>query len=268
MTVLAELLIRHTRRHMPTRRVAVDGAYLPTTGSGAGLALLVAVVAEQVARLDEEALEPLPRLLRMAAAGELSVPSVAMRYRLQTDVHGLDVSRHRILAGSDTERPVIELDTHATAVPQLLGAVMAAASLPPTARRPAFDVINRAVRFPGRLPAGFEIRRLTDGIPAAAIPRAGIGGEAGAGFLDDWVGVSADRRWALEALGFASPITPERSEIQRRFRRLLRDAHPDHGGEHMGAADRIAELTEARELLLAWVSDGSLLAGDEEIVTR
>ena len=34
------------------------------------------------------------------------------------------------------------------------------------------------------------------------------------------------------------------------FRRLLRDAHPDSGGHREAAADRIAELSEARELLL------------------
>jgi hypothetical protein len=27
--ILAELNIRHTRRHMPTRRVALDASYLP-----------------------------------------------------------------------------------------------------------------------------------------------------------------------------------------------------------------------------------------------
>ena len=42
--------------------------------------------------------------------------------------------------------------------------------------------------------------------------------------------------------------------MQKRFRRLLRTAHPDHGGESVGAAERIAELTEARELLLAGIA--------------
>jgi hypothetical protein len=42
----------------------------------------------------------------------------------------------------------------------------------------------------------------------------------------------------------------DRRDVQQRFRRMLRLAHPDHGGDAEGAADRIAELTEARELLL------------------
>jgi curved DNA-binding protein CbpA len=43
----------------------------------------------------------------------------------------------------------------------------------------------------------------------------------------------------------------ERDEVQRRFRRLVRAAHPDHGAASLGAAERIAELTEARRILLA-----------------
>jgi curved DNA-binding protein CbpA len=39
--------------------------------------------------------------------------------------------------------------------------------------------------------------------------------------------------------------------IQRRFRDLLRHAHPDHGGETDAAAQRINDLTEARRILLS-----------------
>jgi hypothetical protein len=42
--------------------------------------------------------------------------------------------------------------------------------------------------------------------------------------------------------------------VQRRFRRLIRVAHPDHGGESVGAAERMAELSEARELLLSMIA--------------
>jgi curved DNA-binding protein CbpA len=42
--------------------------------------------------------------------------------------------------------------------------------------------------------------------------------------------------------------------VQKRFRRLVRLAHPDHGGGSAGAAERIAELTEARELLLGVIA--------------
>jgi hypothetical protein len=43
--LLAELNIRHTRRHMPTRRVAVDDGYLPTSGAAFGGVLIGAVLA-------------------------------------------------------------------------------------------------------------------------------------------------------------------------------------------------------------------------------
>ena len=38
--VLAELNIRHTRRHQPTRRVALGDTYLPTSGAAFGAVLL------------------------------------------------------------------------------------------------------------------------------------------------------------------------------------------------------------------------------------
>ena len=44
---------------------------------------------------------------------------------------------------------------------------------------------------------------------------------------------------------------PERSVVQRRFRDAIRDVHPDHGDREDGAAGRIAEITEARRILLA-----------------
>ena len=97
--LLAELNVRHTRRHMPTRRVALDDGYLPTSGSAFGGVLLGAVIAEHVPGLDEEQFDALHRLVDAARDG-LTVPRIALRYRLQTDTHGLDLSRHRI-TGAD-----------------------------------------------------------------------------------------------------------------------------------------------------------------------
>src|ERR1700759_3561786 len=94
--LLAELTVRHTRRHMPTRRVALDHAYLPMTGGRHGSLLLQTIAAEFLPAPDEEQAEMSPRPLDDARRG-LSVPRIALRYRLQTDVHGLDRSRHRIL---------------------------------------------------------------------------------------------------------------------------------------------------------------------------
>jgi curved DNA-binding protein CbpA len=54
----------------------------------------------------------------------------------------------------------------------------------------------------------------------------------------------------MEVFGIGAGKELDRRDVQRRFRRMLRLAHPDHGGDADGAAERIAELTEARELLL------------------
>src|SRR3954451_10985665 len=95
--ILAEMVVRHTRKHMPTRRVALGDLYLPMTGPAHGAGLLAAVVAENIGWFDNEQLEELPRLLHDIARHGISVPRIALRHRLQTDVHGLDRSRHRLL---------------------------------------------------------------------------------------------------------------------------------------------------------------------------
>ena len=43
--------------------------------------------------------------------------------------------------------------------------------------------------------------------------------------------------------------TPPAKEVLRRYRDMLRQAHPDHGASTEGAAQRIAELSEARRIL-------------------
>jgi hypothetical protein len=248
--VLAELNVRHTRRHMPTRRIALGDTYLPTSGPAYGAVLLGAVVSEFAGELDEEQLELVPRLVHDARQG-ISVPRIALRYRLQTDTHGLDRSRHRIVAeASPTDRPrvVLELDRHGRADPQVIGAVLGAAALPPSGRSIALQAIGSALREP-RVPLGVTVRRLFEGapdlrafIPGAPRPRNGA--------VNLWSGIPADRRWAMEVLGLRAEMAVERNDVQARFRRLVRLAHPDHGAETDRAAERLAELREARALLL------------------
>lgn len=271
--LLAELNIRHTRKHMPTRRVAVDDGYLPTGGPALGGVLIGAVVAEHLGGLDEEQFDALDRLVRDAHNG-LSVPRIALRYRLQTDTHGLDLSRHRIMsadvassafghAAGGSTLPVLELDRHGPAAPQVIGAVMAAAWLGPTSRKVALRFVEAAIARPGVMPEGLEVRRLFEGRPGLRPPLAGTGrngigpnGSAptGAAMADEWRGVPSERRWAMEVLGLHGGMVIERDDVQRRFRRLVRLAHPDHGAGSSGAAERIAELSEAREALLAVIA--------------
>lgn len=258
--LLAELNVRHTRLHMPTRRVALGDVYLPTSGPAYGGVLLGAVISEFVPGLDEEQRELLPRLLDDARSG-LAVPRIALRYRLQNDTHGLDRSRHRIIGeeidrsatgstGGAEHRVVLELDHHSTADPQVIGAVLAATALPPSARLIALRAIEEALRRP-RLPEGITVRRLLEGAPDLREFIAPGGTASGRAVDDLWQGVPADRRWAMEVLGLRADMDLERSDVQSRFRRLVRMAHPDHGAARDGAAERLAQLREARELLLA-----------------
>jgi curved DNA-binding protein CbpA len=61
----------------------------------------------------------------------------------------------------------------------------------------------------------------------------------------------------MEVLGLRAGMAVDRADVQARFRRLVRQAHPDHGGAHVGAAERLAELAEARELLLGTIATAS-----------
>ncbi|MFM7225458.1 MAG: hypothetical protein ACKO1Y_08550 [Actinomycetota bacterium] len=252
--LLAALDIRHTRRHMPIRRVALEQAYLPTSGPGHGIALLGAVVREHLPAVEDDGRELLVRLLRDARSG-LSIPRIALRHRLQHDVHGLDRSSHRML-GEDGAA-VVELDLHGSPVPQVLGAVLGAASLPGSARAAALDVIGLVVagRWRG-LARGVTVRRLA-GSEWDAPPLATPGQWRPGGPPEEvaWSGFDPDLRWAMETLGLRAGMRIARGDVNRRFRRLLREAHPDGGGNATAAAARIAELTEARTLLLAVASD-------------
>jgi curved DNA-binding protein CbpA len=58
-------------------------------------------------------------------------------------------------------------------------------------------------------------------------------------------------KWALDRLGFARESNaPSSRDVQRNYRERLREVHPDHGAEVAGAAQRIAELSEARRILI------------------
>ena len=249
--LLAELVVRHTRRHMPTRRVALDDVWLPMGGPAHGASLLASVVAEHLPALDDEQADALRPLLEDARRG-LSVPRIALRYRLQTDVHGLDRSRHRVL-GEDGHL-VVELDVHGAPVPQVLGAVLGAASLPPGARTAGLRAIRRALDHGVALASGVEVRRVLHG-HVWTPPAPGVRWKPGAPERERvWAGVPPERRWAMEVLRLVPGDVVDRDDVNRRFRVLLRDAHPDHGAKSAGAAERIAELSEARHVLLGFLA--------------
>ena len=117
--------------------------------------------------------------------------------------------------------------------------------------------MEAAIARPGVMPEGVEVRRLFEGRPGypAAAPGRGPHANGDAPVVgDEWRGVPSERRWAMEVLGLHGNMGIDRDDVQRRFRRLVRLAHPDQGASSSGAAERIAELAEAREVLLAVIA--------------
>jgi len=226
--LLAELEVRHTRPIAPTRRVALGALYLPTDPPpGHGGLLLAGLVGAFAHELDDEARDRLD-LLVDDVEHERRIAQPKVRYRFQTDTAGLDRSRHRLVGEGDEMH--LEVDHHANGLPQMLAAIYAAGRLARTHRPPVFRLLRRATRWQGG--PGDELLAYLSGEPVAA-----LGG--------------ASEGWALSVLAFAPGDEPSRTEINRRFRALVRDAHPDHGGSAEKAGKRIVDLTEAKRVLFS-----------------
>lgn len=231
--LLAELEIRHSRAVAPTRRVAVGEHWLPTDPApGYGGILLGGIVAAHLGDLDPELQDEFLALTDDLEAGR-RISQPRLRHRFQTDVVGLDRTRHKLL-GPTGMSVAFQIDGVGRPVPQLLGALYAAGGIHATARPAVFAAIRKAARWERGIDAHL-VSYLSD--PTSAPPVS-------------WRRFPTDERWALHVLGFGPESQPERDEVQRRFRSLLRDAHPDHGADSEGAGQRILELTEARRILL------------------
>lgn len=228
--VLAEIEIRHSRAIAPTRRVALGELFLPTAAPNYGGLLLAAILGARAASLPDDERDGVDRLLwDVEYRGDVAQP--CLRHRFQTDVVGLDRSRHRLV--EEDGAVALHLDDHGAAMPQVLGAVYAASRLASVVRPSVFRLLRRATRWEGD--ADDRLLQYLSGDEAAFLAATPAG----------------DERWALEVLGFSPRSEPPRSDILRRFRSLIRDAHPDHGAEIEGAGSRVSELTEAKRILLA-----------------
>jgi hypothetical protein len=232
--LLAELEVRHSRPYAPTRRVALGRLYLPTDPSpGHGGVLLAGIVAAGVSALDDDdVLDRVDDLLTDLERGARIVQPRIL-HRFQADTHGLDRSHHRLTGDDGGGGMQLDVDGHGAVLPQILGAMYAAGQLSYSVRSDVFRLLRRATRWTG----GIDDRLLSflTGDEAGSFRRKGI---------------PNDERWALKTLGFDAGTEPARSEIQKQFRSLLMESHPDHGGEIEGAGQRIQDLTEARRILL------------------
>lgn len=232
--LLAELEVRHSRPYAPTRRVALGRLYLPTEPSpGHGGLLLAGIVAAGVSALDDDDL--LDRIDSLLGDLERGARIVQPRilHRFQVDTHGLDRSHHRLVGDASGDGMELEVDGHGAVLPQILGAVYAAGQLSYAVRGDVFRLLRRATRWTGAIDD--RLIAFLAGDEAGSFRRRGL---------------PNDERWALQVLGFDPGSEPARSAIQKQFRSLLRESHPDHGAEIEGAGQRIQDLTEARRILL------------------
>lgn len=235
--ILAELEVFHSRPIAPTRRVALGRAQLPVSPApGFGGILLGGIVAGHMAELDPELFDDLHRLTHQLQEGH-RIPQPRLRHRFQTDRIGLTRSVHRLVG--EGEDLGFDLEDKGAPAQHVLAAVYAAGQLPLVARGRVMDAIRSSMRWTGSLDRSFvaHLSGLDRSRPWSA--RA----------FHDPV------QWAIDVLGLSTEgetlVVPDRAAVQRRFRDLLREAHPDHGGAHDDAAHRIAEITEARRILLA-----------------
>ncbi|KAA0232813.1 MAG: hypothetical protein JJLCMIEE_01973 [Acidimicrobiales bacterium] len=234
--VLAELDIFHSRPVAPTRRVALGEYRLPTRPApGFGGILLGAVVARFILDIDRDFQPEFHRLTVELEEGRRIVQP-RLRHRFQSDRVGLLRSRHRLVRDGERVRFALD-DSRATPLQHLLGAVYAAGSMVDGAAE-AMAAVRAGMLWRG--PLDDRLVAHLSGRPAAT--------RVSARAMADPVS------WALDVLDLRSSSRDPgqvRLDVQRRFRDRLRDAHPDHGGETETAAQRIADLREARRILLA-----------------
>ncbi len=235
--ILAELELFHSRPVAPTRRVSLGTRLLPADPApGPAGVLLGGILAAVAGEIDPDLEADLLRLTLSVEEGRRIVQP-CLRHRLQIDQVGLSRSRFRLIRNDENELSYDFDDTSCTPLAGALGAIYGAGMLSAQARIPVMDSVRRGLRWHGDM--GPELIRTLSGRTSGAA----LDGDA----LADPVG------WARKLLGFDDEEgdgVPERKAVQRKFRDALRDAHPDHGAEDDEAADRIAELTEARRILL------------------
>lgn len=274
--ILAELEVYHSRPVAPTRRVALGRMQLPVDPPpGFGGILLGGIVAANIGGLDPDLLPELTKLTTQLENGS-RVPQPRLRYRLQKDRVGLQRSRHRLLH-LDDELSFSFDDDNGDPAQQLLGAVYAAGEMSPRHRRGVMGTIRRAMGWQG--PMGTELITALAGFDRGASwsahalihpiewalevlgwtgadvggspakheqPPAAAAGRTSAGRGGHGSGAARNGGVRIDGTG----VGPSKGEIQRRYRELLIEAHPDHGAEADGAAQRIADLSEARRILL------------------
>lgn len=230
--ILAAVQSYLSRPIAPTRRVALGRAELPCDPApGFGGILLGGIVARFAADLDPDLHDELLHLMSEVERGH-RIAQPRLRHRYQQDRVGLQPCEHRLVGVGEELRFRFDSD-RGTPAQHVLCAVYAAAAVPSAARSTVMDTLRKGLRWRGG-PDPQLIAYLSGRAAGASI-----------GSVGDPVS------WALDLLKIhPEALVPSRREVQRAFRDQLRVAHPDHGASGDGAAQRIAELSEARRILL------------------
>jgi len=217
--------------------VAVGRTILPVDDvPGFGGLLLGAVVARYSRALDPDLLDELYALSVQIERGQ-RIAQPRLRHRLQQDRIGLTRSCHRLHREKGLGLK-FQFETRNEAPAQyVLAAVYAAGEVPYDKRSAVMSCIRLGIGWQGPIDSHDQlISHLTkNGNSQFALSASSHNNP-----LD----------WALEVLGFDGDRDPDTDAIQKQFRLKLRNAHPDISGEDEGAAQRIAELSEARRILL------------------
>ncbi len=263
---VAELCIYHTPHPSATRRVSPDAYWYASSGGvPACLFLLCAVVAIHAGGLDRnERVNLFPDFLERLV--ERSRPPRAMRYRIQNDRQGLLRSRHWVETVVGAWTPHVQRDT--PPVPQIVGALVALDGFPEESRMQGLWIAREALAFSQKSFPSLEnfAREVCFGNFVSGRRRESAGPETvGADGSQNErefyaqttenpsraVTRAAERQWALSLLGFLpdSSASPNEQEVNRAYRRLVWEAHPDHGAPASDAADRLEALQCARSLL-------------------
>ncbi len=235
--MLAEFNLWHSRPIAPTRRVAIGDSHLPIDPApGLGGLLLGAVMARYASDLDADTRTDMEELMRDVEQGK-RIGQPRLRHRLQADRVGLSCSSHRLVAGENGLR--FELET-AKALPEqsTLTAVYAVGEMPLKQRKSVMNVLRSGLEWVGPVGPG-----LIDHL---------VGPDIAMRFRSGMYDTASDPMiWAMGVLELDADDGIAAKTVQKSYRRLLRSAHPDHGAGETEAADRIAELSKAREILLS-----------------
>lgn len=231
--LLAEVETFLSRPIAPTRRVALGRLELPCDPApGFGGLLLGGIAARFAPDVDPDFHDELLHLTSELEAGR-SIAQPRLRHRLQEDRVGLQKCSHRLVG--EGERLEFLFDSQkGTAAQHVLCAVYAAGTVPWEFLPAVMATVRKGILWRG-------------GDETAMIAHlSGRRGTLSLGSVGDPVS------WALAMLDLqrSEAAAPSRKDIQKAYRSQLRAAHPDHGASEDGAAARIAELGEARRILL------------------